>query len=239
MIPATSVLFDAERMRRYDRDGPRYTSYPTARQFGEGIAPNAYEWAAATSRGAREKQPLSAYIHVPFCFSPCFYCGCNRIISASSGTCIDHLRQAVSWTEIPCEVRYFDRNRVIDQMHFGGGTPTLLPKKLLIEIIDNLDKEFRLTVAENRDYSIEIDPRGTDQSMLQMLAALGFNRISLGVQDFDDNVQRAINRVQPQPRWPECTRPPGTPVPFNQFRLDLRTAATNRVVLFRYPWIAS
>jgi oxygen-independent coproporphyrinogen III oxidase len=196
MIPATSVLFDADRMRRYDRDGPRYTSYPTARQFGEGIAPNAYEWAAATSRGAREKQPLSAYIHIPFCFSPCFYCGCNRIITHDLER-IDHYVKSLL-TEISLRSPYFDRARVIDQMHFGGGTPTFLPKKLLIEIIDNLDKEFQLTAAENRDYSIEIDPRGTDQSMLQMLAALGFNRISLGVQDFDDNVQRAVNRVQPE-----------------------------------------
>jgi oxygen-independent coproporphyrinogen-3 oxidase len=196
MIPATSVLFDADRMRRCDRDGPRYTSYPTARQFGEGIAPNAYEWAAATSRGAREKQPLSAYIHIPFCFSPCFYCGCNRIITHHLER-IDHYVKSLL-TEISLRSRYFDRTRVIDQMHFGGGTPTFLPKKLLIEIIDNLDKEFQLTVAENRDYSIEIDPRGTDQGMLQMLAALGFNRISLGVQDFDDNVQRAVNRVQPE-----------------------------------------
>jgi oxygen-independent coproporphyrinogen-3 oxidase len=196
MIPATSVLFDADRMRRYDRDGPRYTSYPTARQFGEGIAPNAYEWAVETSRGARERQPLSAYIHIPFCFSPCFYCGCNRIITHDLDR-IDHYVKSLL-TEILLRGRYFDRTRVIDQMHFGGGTPTSLPKKLLIEIMETLDREFQLTVAEDRDYSIEIDPRGIDHGTLQMLAALGFNRISLGVQDFDENVQRAVNRVQPE-----------------------------------------
>jgi oxygen-independent coproporphyrinogen-3 oxidase len=100
--------------------------------------------------------------------------------------------------EISLRSAYFGRNRVIDQMHFGGGTPTFLPKKLLIAVIDKLDREFRLTVAEDRDYSIEIDPRGIDQGMLQVLASLGFNRISLGVQDFDENVQRAVNRVQPE-----------------------------------------
>jgi oxygen-independent coproporphyrinogen-3 oxidase len=196
MSTATNVLFDADRMRRYDRDGPRYTSYPTAQQFGEGIAPGAYAWAAAASRGARDKQPLSAYIHVPFCFSPCFYCGCNRIVTHHLDRIDNYVRHLLA--EISVRSRYFDKHRIIEQMHFGGGTPTFLPKKLLIDIIDRLDREFRLTVAEDRDYSIEIDPRGTDYAMLQMLAGLGFNRVSLGVQDFDDNVQRAVNRVQPE-----------------------------------------
>ena len=196
MTAATSVLFDADLMRRYDRDGPRYTSYPTAQQFGEGIAPNAYEWAAATSRGAREKQALSAYIHIPFCFSPCFYCGCNRIITHQLDRIDTYVRHLLA--EILLRSRYFDRNRIIDQMHFGGGTPAFLPKKLLIEIIERLDREFQLTASEERDYSIEIDPRATDPGMLQLLAGLGFNRISFGVQDFDEAVQRAVNRVQPE-----------------------------------------
>jgi oxygen-independent coproporphyrinogen-3 oxidase len=196
-MPKTSaVLFDADRMRRYDRDGPRYTSYPTAQQFCEGIAPNAYEWAAATSRGARAKQPLSAYLHIPFCFSPCFYCGCNRIITHRLDRMDNYVRHLLD--EISLRSRYFDRSRVIDQMHFGGGTPAFLPKKLLIEIVDKLGREFQLTSADDRDYSIEIDPRGTDEGILQILADLGFNRVSLGVQDFDENVQRAVNRVQPE-----------------------------------------
>jgi oxygen-independent coproporphyrinogen III oxidase len=196
MPQATAVLFDPDRMRRYDREGPRYTSYPTAQQFGAGIAPNAYEWAAATSRGAREGQPLSAYLHIPFCFSPCFYCGCNKVITRQLGridTYVGHLL-----AEISLRSRYFDRNRVIDQLHFGGGTPTSLANQQLIGIIDGLDREFQLTDATDRDYSIEIDPRGADKKTLQLLAALGFNRISLGVQDFDENVQKAVNRVQPQ-----------------------------------------
>jgi oxygen-independent coproporphyrinogen-3 oxidase len=196
MTTAPRVLFDTDSMRRYDRNGPRYTSYPTAQQFGEGIAPNAYEWAAAASRRAREGQPLSAYIHIPFCFSPCFYCGCNRIITHDLDRVDDYVRHLLA--EISLRSRYFDRNRVIDQLHFGGGTPTFLPKRLLIEIVDMLDREFQLTDADDRDYSIEIDPRGTDHGMLQMLAAAGFNRISLGVQDFDENVQSAVNRVQPE-----------------------------------------
>jgi oxygen-independent coproporphyrinogen III oxidase len=196
MLKTTPVIFDADRMRRYDRDGPRYTSYPTAQQFAPGITSDTYEWAVTTSRIAHERQPLSAYVHIPFCFSPCFYCGCNKIVTHQLDRMDGYVRHLVA--EIELRARYFGRSRLIDQMHFGGGTPTFLPKKLLIEIIDRLDHAFQLTDTDDRDYSIEIDPRGVDQGMLQILAALGFNRVSLGVQDFDDSVQRAINRVQPE-----------------------------------------
>jgi oxygen-independent coproporphyrinogen-3 oxidase len=183
-------------MRRYDREGPRYTSYPTALQFRGGIAENSYEWAAAASRGAREGQPLSAYLHIPFCFSPCFYCGCNRIITHRADRIESYVEHLLA--EISLRSRYFDRGRTIDQMHFGGGTPTFLPKKLLIDIIGRLDREFQLTGADDRDYSIEIDPRGVGDGLLPLLAELGFNRLSLGVQDFDEDVQKAVNRVQPE-----------------------------------------
>jgi oxygen-independent coproporphyrinogen-3 oxidase len=194
--PATTVVFDADRMRRYDREGPRYTSYPTARQFADGIAPGSYESAASTSRGARDRQPLSAYVHIPFCFSPCFYCGCNKIITHSADRIERYVRHLLA--EISLRCGYFGRNRVLDQLHFGGGTPTFMPKHLLIEIFGRLDRDFQLTGSENRDYSIEIDPRGVDEGTLRLLASLGFNRISLGVQEFDEDVQRAVNRVQPQ-----------------------------------------
>jgi oxygen-independent coproporphyrinogen-3 oxidase len=196
MTDATAVAFDADRMRRYDREGPRYTSYPTAQHFGPGILLRDYERAAATSDGARGGHPLSVYLHMPFCSSPCFYCGCNKIVTHR----LDRIETYVGvlLREISLRARLFDRNRVIDQLHFGGGTPTFLPKKLLVEIIDRLAREFQLTTAEGRDYSIEIDPRGANRDMLQLLASLGFNRISLGVQDFDENVQRAVNRVQPE-----------------------------------------
>jgi oxygen-independent coproporphyrinogen III oxidase len=196
MTDATAVSFDADRMRRYGGEGPRYTSYPTAQHFHGGIAPNAYEWAAATSRGTRDGQPLSAYIHVPFCSSPCFYCGCNKIITHDLDRIDAYVDRVLG--EISLRSRYFDRCGVIDQLHFGGGTPTYLPKKRLVEIVGRLDREFRLSAAADRDYSIEIDPRGMDLGMLQLLAELGFNRVSLGVQDFDESVQKAVNRIQPQ-----------------------------------------
>ncbi len=195
MSIATAVSFDADLMRRYDREGPRYTSYPTALQFREGIDADDYARAASGSRGALEGHPLSLYVHIPFCYSPCFYCGCNKVITRQLDRADIYVRHLLR--EITQRGAYFDRNRVVEQMHFGGGTPTYLPKKLLTELIDRIDRDFNLTDAPSRDYSIEIDPRGIDGGVLQLLAGLGFNRISLGVQDFDENVQRAVNRLQP------------------------------------------
>ena len=192
---SADVTFDAGIMRRYDREGPRYTSYPSARQFHDRLPPDAYRQAASTSRGAVEGSPLSVYVHLPFCFSPCFYCGCNKVVTRQLSPVEAYVRHLLD--EVGRRAAYFDRERVVEQMHFGGGTPTFLPKKRLIELIDRLDRDFQLTDDPSRDYSIEIDPRSTDHGLLQLLAALGFNRISLGVQDFDENVQRAVNRVQP------------------------------------------
>jgi oxygen-independent coproporphyrinogen III oxidase len=196
MIHAPAVSFDADCMRRYDREGPRYTSYPTAQHFADGLAQNAYGLAAATSRGAQEGHPLSAYVHIPFCSSPCFYCGCNKIVTHKLDRIDAYVEHLLA--EISLRSRLFDRNRVIDQLHFGGGTPTFLPAAYLIDIVARLDREFQLTNAADRDYSIEIDPRSVDAGSLRLLASMGFNRISLGVQDFDEQVQRAVNRVQPK-----------------------------------------
>ncbi len=192
---SADVTFDTGIMRRYDREGPRYTSYPSARQFHDRLPPDAYRQAASTSHGAVEGSPLSVYVHLPFCFSPCFYCGCNKVVTRQLSPVEAYVRHLLK--EVGRRAAYFDRERVVEQMHFGGGTPTFLPKKRLIELIDRLDHDLQLTDDPSRDYSIEIDPRGADHGLLQLLAALGFNRISLGVQDFDENVQRAVNRLQP------------------------------------------
>lgn len=196
MTAAYSVAFDADLMRRHDREGPRYTSYPTALQFREGIDESTYERAARSSRGALRGEPVSLYVHLPFCFSPCFYCGCNKVVTRELGRTDEYVRQLLR--EITLRGRYFAPDRLVEQMHFGGGTPTYLPKKRLIELIDRLDLQFRLTDVPSRDYSIEIDPRAADRSLLQLLTELGFNRISLGVQDFDEDVQSAVNRLQPE-----------------------------------------
>src|SRR5579871_448790 len=189
-----AVPFDAGLMRRYDREGPRYTSYPTALQFHGGVGESDFARAAATSRGALERAPLSLYVHIPFCQSPCFYCGCNKIVTRKLDRADRYVERLGA--EIERRSRYFERGRTVEQLHFGGGTPTFLPRKRLVELIDRLDHHFSLSAAPDRDYSIEIDPRTADGGTLKLLSALGFNRVSLGVQDLDERVQRAVNRVQ-------------------------------------------
>jgi oxygen-independent coproporphyrinogen-3 oxidase len=195
MSVAAAVNFDPRIMERYDREGPRYTSYPSARRFHDRLPAGAYEVAARTSRGALEGAPLSLYAHLPFCLSPCFYCGCNKVITHRAERVETYVRHLLE--EVSRRGACFDRSRVVEQLHFGGGTPSVLPKKLLVDLMARLDRTFSLTRDASRDYSIEIDPRGIGGGVLELLATLGFNRISLGVQDFDENVQRAVNRVQP------------------------------------------
>ncbi len=192
---SATVYFDPELMRRYDREGPRYTSYPTAVQFRDGWDAPAYEAAATGSRGALELSPLSLYVHVPFCRSPCLYCGCNKVVTRQTELADSYVAHLI--TEISMRSRYFAASREVEQLHFGGGTPTFLPLDRLEAIIDALDRFFHLSAAAHRDYSIEIDPRTVDEAYLAALSRLGFNRISIGVQEFDHRVQAAINRIQP------------------------------------------
>jgi oxygen-independent coproporphyrinogen-3 oxidase len=189
-----TVLFDAELMRRYDREGPRYTSYPTALQFKEGVDATAYAAAARASAGARSASPLSLYVHIPFCRSPCFYCGCNKIVTRQMPRADAYVEALCA--EIAQRSPCFDRAREVEQLHFGGGTPTYLPAARLGALIATLGRHFTLARAAGRDYSIEIDPRTIDVAYLETIVALGFNRISLGVQDYDLAVQQAINRIQ-------------------------------------------
>jgi oxygen-independent coproporphyrinogen III oxidase len=194
MSTTTGVVFDPELMRRYDREGPRYTSYPTALQFHEGLNPDTYASAAAASAGAQSGAPLSVYVHVPFCRSPCFYCGCNKIITRQMDQADAYLARLEK--EVALRSGYFARSREVEQFHFGGGTPTFLPQQRLAELVETIARHFSLSSAPDRDYSIEIDPRTVDRARLRALADLGFNRVSLGVQDYDPQVQRAINRLQ-------------------------------------------
>jgi oxygen-independent coproporphyrinogen-3 oxidase len=189
------VVFDPQLMRRYDKEGPRYTSYPTATQFHEGIPADAYEKAARNSRGAAEREPLSLYVHIPFCFSPCFYCGCNKVITRQVERAGPYMQQLL--TEVSLRSAHFDRGRKIEQLHLGGGTPTFLPQTHLAALMEALNRHFQLIDTPDRDYSIEIDPRTVDADAVRSLSELGFNRVSLGVQDFDAHVQEAINRIQP------------------------------------------
>ncbi len=202
-MPGT-VIFDPDLMRRYDREGPRYTSYPTVLQFREDFDARAYEAAAAGSRGAPQRSPLSLYVHIPFCRSPCFYCGCNKIITRQGPLADAYLAQLL--TEVSLRGGLFDRSRPVEQLHLGGGTPTFLPLDRLGALFDAIERCFRLQRGADRDYSIEIDPRTVDPDYLAGLAKLGFNRVSIGVQEFDHAVQQAINRIQPPSMVEELLR---------------------------------
>lgn len=191
----TAIRFDLELMTRYGQSGPRYTSYPTALQFKDEIRTEDYVRAATDSKDAQLRRPLSLYLHIPFCFSPCLYCGCNKIVTRNLARVeryVGYLAQEIAWRG-----QYFDRARVVEQLHFGGGTPTYLPASDLVKLWGSLAQLFQLTDAAERDYSIEIDPRSIAPGTLPLLKQLGFNRVSVGVQDFDSDVQSAINRVQP------------------------------------------
>ncbi len=186
--------FDADLLRRHDRPGPRYTSYPTAPQFQPGFSESALRDAARLSNGDPIPRRLSLYAHIPFCFSPCFYCGCNRVITRDhgrAGTYLERLtRDVVKFAEL------FDRDREVIQLHLGGGTPNFLDAGQLGEFMETCNHHFHFSSSPRRDFSIEIDPRCVNPDDIAALAFMGFNRASLGVQDFDPEVQQAVNRIQ-------------------------------------------
>lgn len=196
---AASVLpqdwpFDAELLRRYDRPGPRYTSYPTAPHFGPEFGEVQFRDAVRRSNEEPIPRELSLYVHIPYCHSPCFYCGCNRIITR------DYARGEVYLARLQREIAQvaplFERDRQVIQLHLGGGTPNFLAPRLLGELVDCLGRQFSFSRDRQRDFSIELDPRWVTPDDIAMLAAIGFNRASLGVQDFDPQVQQAVNRIQ-------------------------------------------
>ena len=193
-MASLSSLFDPELLRRYDTPGPRYTSYPTAPQFSPGFQEADLRAMAAISNGDPIPRPLSLYLHIPFCTSPCFYCGCNRIITRDTARGAAYLTRL--YREVAMASALFDRDRDVEQVHFGGGTPNFLSPAHIAEVMDVLRRQFSFAPASRLDCSIELDPRFITPDEVGELAAAGFNRASLGVQDFDPDVQRAVNRIQ-------------------------------------------
>lgn len=184
---------DADLLRWYDMAGPRYTSYPTAREFTQDFGEAEYRRHVLFRHGG-STAPLSIYVHIPFCESPCFYCGCNRLITrdrAAADRYIDYLSREIALT-----ASLFGKDRPARQLHLGGGTPNFLRPAHLSRLIEDLGRGFLLTSGADRDYSVELDPRYLESDFLDTLALLGFNRASFGVQDFDPDVQRAVNRIQ-------------------------------------------
>ncbi|HEX2667844.1 MAG TPA: oxygen-independent coproporphyrinogen III oxidase [Gammaproteobacteria bacterium] len=186
------VLFDPELVRRYDRSGPRYTSYPTARQFHAPFDPDHYRDEVARSNDDPIPSDLSLYLHLPFCNSPCFYCGCNRIISRDPDSLARYLQRLLHEAEL--QGALFDRDRPVRQLHLGGGTPTQFNDDQLRMLWHGLHSHFRF--ASRVEASIEVDPRGVTPARMGALAELGFTRVSFGIQDLDPEVQEAVNRRQ-------------------------------------------
>ena len=186
--------FDAELIARHDLNGPRYTSYPTAPHFDAAFGETDYRASAAASNEEPIPRPLSLYVHLPFCPSPCFYCGCNRVITRNRSEIGAYLVRLER--EIALQAALFDRDRQVLQLHLGGGTPNYLDLDQMAALMDALRSGFTFGPESQREFSIEIDPRLSGAGTMAGLARLGFNRASFGVQDFDPAVQEAINRVQ-------------------------------------------
>ncbi len=188
------LTFDMELIRRYDKAGPRYTSYPTAVQFNEGFDRNSYKAAAARTNREEPLRPLSLYFHIPFCDTVCFYCGCNKIATKERTKSPPYLDRLARELELQSE--QFDASRIVDQLHWGGGTPTFLNHDEIRRLMDLTRSNFNLRSDDEGEYSIEIDPREATAETIALLREEGFNRMSLGLQDFDPVVQRAVNRIQ-------------------------------------------
>ncbi len=188
-----TINFDLDLIRRHDKAGPRYTSYPTAVQFHEGFTEHTYEEHARASNTLPLK-PLSLYLHIPFCDTLCFYCACNKIATKDRSLTIPYLQHLHQ--EIALQAALFQPERPVTQLHWGGGTPTFLSPDQMQTLMNVIREHFQLLTDDTGEYSIEIDPREATPDTIALLRELGFNRISLGVQDFDPKVQTAVNRLQ-------------------------------------------
>ncbi|WP_369602378.1 oxygen-independent coproporphyrinogen III oxidase [Hahella sp. SMD15-11] len=188
----STLYFDEALIRKYDLQGPRYTSYPTAVEFSETFSEEDYRKAAADSVAAG--RPLSLYMHIPFCARLCYYCACNKIITKRREKAEPYLHRL--YREIAWQARHFAGDRQVEQLHWGGGTPTFISPEQMRELMKVTREHFRLRDDDKGDYSIELDPREVDDETLETLREIGFNRVSLGVQDFNEKVQKAVNRIQ-------------------------------------------
>ncbi len=182
-----------ETLKKYDVSGPRYTSYPTADRFVEAFTQDAYMLALEQRRAIAATQPLSIYVHIPFCESLCFFCACNKIVTKHHERSAEYLRYLNR--EIDLHIEHLGAGQTISQLHLGGGSPTFFSDEELAELMSILKRNF--VFSPSGEYSIEVDPRTVNEQRLKHLAGLGFNRLSFGVQDFDPEVQKAVHRIQP------------------------------------------
>jgi oxygen-independent coproporphyrinogen-3 oxidase len=194
--PSSELVIDPVLIRKYDLTGPRYTSYPTADRFVEAFGEaQLREWLARRNIGGINL-PLSLYVHLPFCGTLCYYCACNKVVTrdrARSAKYIKYLKKELALLGEAARASGEARPGVT-QLHWGGGTPTFLQREEMAELMADIEREFPR--AAEAEISIEVDPRSAEAGRMAFLAGLGFNRVSIGVQDFDPEVQRAVHRIQ-------------------------------------------
>jgi oxygen-independent coproporphyrinogen-3 oxidase len=192
--PASELVIDPVLIRQYDVSGPRYTSYPTADRFVEAFGDaELRQWLAKRNIGGIS-QPLSVYVHLPFCESICYYCGCNKVVTRDHGRSSKYIKYLEK--ELALLAPQLGADTRICQLHWGGGTPTFLTRDEMGALMAALDASFKRSA--DFECAIEVDPRHAPPGTMEFLAGLGFNRVSLGVQDFDADVQKAVHRIQPE-----------------------------------------
>ena len=198
-IPVSTVpmvQFDAQLVRKLSKPGPRYTSYPTADRFSGAFGYRDYLQAVAGLRTRGAAKPLSLYLHIPFCDTVCYYCACNKIVTKNRDKAAVYLSYLKR--EIDMQATLFAGINQVEQLHFGGGTPTYLSDAQMEDLMAHLRRRFQFAADDVGEYSIEVDPRTVSRERVLSLRRQGFNRISLGVQDYDEAVQKAVNRIQPE-----------------------------------------
>lgn len=187
------IKWDLDLIKRYDLSGPRYTSYPTALQFDPDLSANSLVETGMQTTDT--EAPLSLYFHIPFCAHVCYYCACNKVITRNRKKAQPYLDTV--YKEMAQVSQWYSNDRVVNQLHWGGGTPTFISDDQMVELMAKTREHFNLRDDDKGDYSIEIDPREANPDTIKVLRDIGFNRISLGVQDVHEEVQKAVNRVQP------------------------------------------
>ncbi len=183
----SDIIWDSHLIQKYNQSGPRYTSYPTALEFNESYQDEDFKAAAARY----PNKPLSLYVHIPFCHKLCYFCACNKIITRHQHKVdiyLDYLEKEIKYRSA------LFKQRKVTQIHWGGGTPTYLNEEQSLRLMAMLRKHF--DVSDEAEISIEMDPREIELDMLDHLRAIGFNRISMGIQDFNKEVQKLVNREQ-------------------------------------------
>jgi oxygen-independent coproporphyrinogen-3 oxidase len=194
--PSSELVIDPVLIRKYDLSGPRYTSYPTADRFVEAFGEaQLREWLGRRNIGGINL-PLSIYVHLPFCATLCYYCACNKVITRDRTRSAKYIKYLSKELELLAEAARAGGNArpAVTQLHWGGGTPTFLTREEMAQLMADTDRAFPR--APDAEVSIEVDPRTAEAGRMAFLAGIGFNRVSIGVQDFDPEVQRAVHRIQ-------------------------------------------